>query len=735
MTQLSLLGRWDAFLEAFFQPPNELPAELPLLGPFVARGRAAVSGDPPAPLVMPAKIAGITTYFAIAFTPDQARTFQETLRSHVGTTWTDFDGRSLTSADSSPLDQAAVSLAGDRTRVFRFRVSPHRFARDQVRGAVEALSVSLAAAPAREARIAVPIGRLLSNFFDSCAAGAQQAAEKAYDVLFNDHRISAVNKLFLRIQLLAAFERWTDIEEHPQFIDLLRMRRPSLASDALSRVAMAKIGERVSPGDAGEVATTFGALITSVSAIRSVHSARYYALWALRAGEPAAAVRGRLEEAGWLPDPVIDRWTEGAPLPPSTVQNHATLESARDTILECFATGRYDTAVDLFVEMTLTEADLPAVVEAVINTWTPNAVALLERCRREYGEEALRRAVLRTQLPPTEELGLSMTGHFAAVFDRGSASSRARHLAAIAEGGVAALAAVGGAAAIADVIRQTTGLPDDEVEPEAGLDACLDLARDLKASGCAHADLRVLGLAVVELWALRDRSGDRYRAQRVVQLVNDVIELGLSVEAFNELVEWLRVGWEPFCTEADLARGLELLELLLTYQPADARGLDVFGRQVLARLGPHNAQRVAPAALAVAVSLAPTFDMQVSLPPSVTAAPALIAVPRPATVALYSLLEPMLERSAAVLRERHPELVITTCHDLVATEALRSAAKAADLVVIMDRAATHAATNALRSIKDATSIRYAAGKGSTSMVEAVESWLAERNEEATSSGH
>jgi hypothetical protein len=293
----------------------------------------------------------------------------------------------------------------------------------------------------------------------------------------------------------------------------------------------------------------------------------------------------------------------------------------------------------------------------------------------------------------------------------------------IEKSGVGALRIDGEASAIADAIRQTTGLPDDEVDPERGLDACLDMARDLKASGNVRAELRALGLAVVELWALRDRSGDRDRVRRVSQLVNDVVELGLSVDVFDELVEWLRLGWEPFDTESDLPLSLELLELLLMYRPAQAHGLDVFGRQILSRLGPHNVRGLPLAALDVAANLAPAFGLELYLAVE-ESAPA-VAV-SPATVLLYSLLEPMLARTAAILRSRHPELTIHTCHDHVATDGLRSAAKAADLMVIMDRAATHAATEALRAIKGIP-IRYAPGKGSSSMIDEVETWIAERS--------
>ena len=61
--------------------------------------------------------------------------------------------------------------------------------------------------------------------------------------------------------------------------------------------------------------------------------------------------------------------------------------------------------------------------------------------------------------------------------------------------------------------------------------------------------------------------------------------------------------------------------------------------------------------------------------------------------------------------------------DHVASDRLRSVARTADLVVVVDRAAKHAATEALRAARGSRLIRYAAGKGATSLVEAVEAGL------------
>jgi hypothetical protein len=260
-----------------------------------------------------------------------------------------------------------------------------------------------------------------------------------------------------------------------------------------------------------------------------------------------------------------------------------------------------------------------------------------------------------------------------------------------------------------------------------GIDVCIDLVRDLKTSGAPVDDVRSLSHWVLELWAYQDSSGDRHRAARIVQLVGDLVELGLGVQTFDEVVELVRAGWDPFLTDADLPLGLDLLEQLLAYRADATDSLDKFAVPMLSRIGTHNAARIPLATLSVAVDLAPSFGLTVAVPPPPPASDQRPATVRQGTrIGLYSLQEQALDRAARILRQRHPGLDVLVCADHVATDALRAAARNVDLFVVMDRAAAHAATTALKAERPTAPIRYAAGKGSTSMIEAAEAWLGEQ---------
>ncbi|MEU7800675.1 protein DpdD [Micromonospora arborensis] len=731
-----VLQRWESFQGAFFAPPNELRVGVvQILDDLLATAQQLLRQDPPRPVVLPARVNGVTHYFAIAFSAEQSRVLRELLQSHVGRTWTDFDGQSLPGGSPGDmLDRAAVDFAGDHRYVYRFQVADEASARHAVRESVTALLDSIAGAPRRQARLSVPIGRLIGNFADACAALAEQESAAAFAVLAADHRLSQANRMFLQVQMLAAFERWDELDQHPELDSLLRLPRPSLASDALARLAMSKLPDPPDLAAFGPIATRFNALIDSVSTIRSAAGARYYTLWALTAGESPDMVRERLTRAGWSTDSGVSALLHQQPQPRciESAPAASSVAELRRRAQDAVEAGRFDAAVDLLSLMPMEVIDLPAVVKAVSHALTDAAFALLSRHRAVHGDDAIRRVSGRALQVDTQFKPAALPNRLADLFSASKTPQQLTELVeSIGRNGVAELRAPGGSDAASLAIRKVTGSAGP-VRLSPGLDVCIDLVRDLRTSDAGVDDIRSLSFRVLELWAYHDSSGDRHRASRIAQLVGGLVELGLGVKAFDEVVELVRAGWDPFLTDADVPLGLDVLEHLLAHRAAATNSLDVFAVPMLSRIGPHNAGRIPPAALAVAIDLAPSFGLTVSglSPEQPLGEPA--AKIRPGTcVALYSLQEQALERAARILRSRHPNLDVLTCADHVATDSLRAAARAADLFVVMDRAATHAATNALKADRPDAPIRYAAGKGSTSLIEAAEAWL---REEATPVG-
>lgn len=92
-------------------------------------------------------------------------------------------------------------------------------------------------------------------------------------------------------------------------------------------------------------------------------------------------------------------------------------------------------------------------------------------------------------------------------------------------------------------------------------------------------------------------------------------------------------------------------------------------------------------------------------------------------VAIYSLDEAALARAERALQDACPGVRVAVFAEHVATAPMQDAAKRADLFVIATKAATHAATTFIEKFIDSDRVAYATGKGSTSLLNAVRTWL------------
>lgn len=112
--------------------------------------------------------------------------------------------------------------------------------------------------------------------------------------------------------------------------------------------------------------------------------------------------------------------------------------------------------------------------------------------------------------------------------------------------------------------------------------------------------------------------------------------------------------------------------------------------------------------------------------------PNLPDVPEPAiwsrlsgrTVGLYSLNEAALTHTERALKRACPGVRVKTHSEYVGSDALKESARNVDLFVVATKAAKHAATTFIDMHRGAhKTITYAAGKGSSSLLDAVRSWL------------
>jgi hypothetical protein len=706
---------WAAFTSRFFSPPNELvPAADEAVESSIAQAADAWRATPPAPFFLPVIASGWKYWYAVCPDREQDLWVRDLICAYVGS-W--IDGPPVAADSDMPMDEAVRALTGPRGCGLRVRLPRNADADAQVRESLRRLARSLAGRPHRRIQFTWPLGRLIGDLSDACAAGAEACAREALAVLELDQRLARPNKLFLRLQYLAAFERWDDLEALEELPDLVRLDRPVLASDALARLAMARLAPTASLKDFNLATAQLGSLIGSVGAIRSAAGAQYYAYWSLACGEPGEAVAARLQEAGWL-----DQARESTGLAPllgqaGLVDAPAHTDASPTDLQQAMDSGRLDTALEVLALLSPSADKLPVLIDLVTRTLTTGSIRVLEHWREVLGDSAIddvlaaRPSESRRGIAfAAESLGDALVRAFA---DDQPASERARMLENLSAASASRLMQPG---ALPDVV-ETVRLLSRSVSPHLLgdlIDLLLDMERDLFTAAGDVSGIQDLRRIVVETWALGDESGDRRRAARLLDLVGRTLTAGVSASVFSEIAESLRAAWDQFLTDADLPLGLEAIELLAATAPRTKGEVAAFASPILSRIGAHNARRIEPVYLETARALAPEFGLELAVPAEPgTMQPAGVdqAGPPDGTfVAIYTLIEPAATRAAAILRRWYPEVRVETLSGKVASAGLRSAAKNADIVVIADRAAAHAATDAIKAVRGDRPIWYATAK-------------------------
>ena len=90
-------------------------------------------------------------------------------------------------------------------------------------------------------------------------------------------------------------------------------------------------------------------------------------------------------------------------------------------------------------------------------------------------------------------------------------------------------------------------------------------------------------------------------------------------------------------------------------------------------------------------------------------------------VAMYTLIEPVAERTKRLLDMLHPGIRVHLVQDTVGNPRLEDLARRADIFVICWRSAAHAATQVIERFRPVGSITlYPAGKGSSSILRVIE---------------
>jgi hypothetical protein len=316
----SAATRSEAFLDAFFSPPNRLTRAACAADSGKRSSRFApwldlVRASPVICTVLPRWNGGESfDWYAIATDDAVLRGLKEELTAFVGPTWSTFRGQPAALDPDDPVDRAVLEFAGGRAFRFHDGGQPR-----PMFDALERLRAVWAMRPARTADTPRAVGRVLRDFHMALRNRNRDAAEEQLEYLRRRGQLIELNRLFLRVQMLDALGETSELLRLPHLADLLQARRPLAVTQAL---LAAVYRELVAPLEIDptaalqryreQVVPTYGSLLASDIGMRRPAALKMFMLGAAAAGD--VRLRDRLMGVA-----------QGDPPTLTTLQSFATL--------------------------------------------------------------------------------------------------------------------------------------------------------------------------------------------------------------------------------------------------------------------------------------------------------------------------------------------------------------------------------------------------------------------------
>ena len=665
-------------------------------------------GFPGALFAWPRGAGQAPVFYAAAGTQAQWRRLRPLLLAFAGPTLTDFAG-APTHLDMARPHERVLSGAGLAAVV---RLVPAGETAESTVRALKRLAAMVARTPADAGPPAETTGRLLARIRDDLNAMAINDARRLLERCRSEHRLDALNLKFLDIEILTTAHDWHAIAELGGFDDLTRARRPPAVTAALlEALYWSAFGD--APPDAQGYARGPRPRARDLIRLPAPPAMRrgawrLYSLEALAVGAP-----------------------QGRALAEAALASGADLGSLADALAAVVAAPASSVAPELAPDAKAAEAgaaligaDLSGSLSAV-----DHARALLSRLT-----DAERTDLLRSDQPRRALTSIAET------FGEASAPAGwTAWLAALADGAFTT------ALAVARQGAQEWGAGLGDPVDIAALSEALMAVPDEPPSSDRLAD----GLPHLVAWLQRDPDFPRAAGYPAYESALDRLMLGgraaapmlrsagvlakamLSIGPTPAAYRRLLADLLEFSGQGAGARTsywlIELLEETVSASAPDQDARDRFWRDALARLVPiaqrlSSLQRASLVRLAAGLGGQPTLPAALAMGPGIDVDDDLARRLAGKMVAVYTLTETAAKQARDVLRSLVPDLDVRVSSDHGGSRALRALAENADLFVIVAASATHAATDFIRARRADRPLAYAAGRGSVSILRAVEEW-------------
>ncbi len=618
--------------------------------------------------------------------------------------------------------------------------------------------------PLRRAARVVAVGRLTRDVELALQQGNVGLAETGIDALRREGHVDAVNLEFLTIRVWAVAHEWAKVVEYPGLPGLLAARPPARTREVLIRAVYHLL---VAPNGAlpetptawtalleDSVLPSWGALFQTSRGIDSPEGWVFFAvLPLLRDGgrdETVSAHLHRLENAGWRREAsAIERvWRLRQADAPGHGPASTEAVPATDWLEFAVAAFRDD---DLDRAWELAIAAPPGATRAT----------MLVRCAALIRDPILSTTALAAweDLPPDDQTSWRSHGRFSQVlantYELVGVSASAPTLSSRRvvsswstwftrlkapepwPGAISAADAGQASWSVEDVVRDEEQLSSaidviTSTLPDWGGDALRNSLPFVIASFVATPlDVRAIPIADAVFELLET---DTAQSFTTCDALISIAAARLTHSAQPSLYAQRLASIADCVLALDSAACIPLvaraLEMLLVVPAAQQQVRDDTAVRLLSMTSRWSRQMTWPdyatlRTLAADLGVSEAFAVSVPQPALDSAAPERAVWGRLANkyVALYSLEEGALQRAERALKELCPGVRVSVFAEHGATAPMDEAARRADLFVIATRSAKHSATIAIETLLDARRRAYASGKGTTSLLMAVKTWL------------
>jgi hypothetical protein len=648
--------------------------------------------------------------FVAASTMSAWRRLRPVLQAFAGPTLTSFDGLPEALPRGDPVASVIARSQPVSTAVMHLPSNP-RSQLAALRAVVRARD-TLSRAPDLQRSVPEPTSWLLARFQDCLNVGGRDAAFDVLGRLKGEFRLDSLNLKFLEVQLLATFGDWVSITDLSGFANLCVARRPpaitALLLEALYRVYLADPFE---VGDTDETRTQFETVVRplaqpmlSVPPPPTITTAgwRLYGMEAITApsrSDIRTVLIGHLDALGWIADRL-------APLVPdeevTPAIESAPLDDAREALVQVDAVDSVDALASLL---------------SALSKLSPEELAQLREAEPFRSTLHLIDEVADAGLPA------SWIEWFEKVRDPSftSALDVARH-------GKDEWA-IGPSASDPSVVQSLVAALNETQNNDFATERTTQALPYLVAWLQRDPEFPRVGMVsvysnVLTLFALGSARGSAtYQSSQV--LVSALLAVGLDAKSYRALIADIEeLSGDGFGVEM-VYWALEIVEDFMRASAPVAEERLSFLHGILSRIAPIYGRLTAlqrSAVIRLASELGWTFQSFVTAAEPEKSEDLANRV-KGLRIAIYSLTESSSRQAKETIEELAPGAVVDCNADHAGTARLRALAENADLFVVTWLSAKHAATDFIREHRAGRPLVYAQGRGSSSILRAVEDYI------------